>query len=225
MQRFSKDRQPTKRRGPGRSVADVIAGAIASPPSRTTYLSNKVKRFLRFYEESGFEHAEEAATKAGYYKPSVVVGKLLRKYSHLIEAARIRSAMARQMEIEEALKILGECARKHEHPRHDVYLKMVLQVHQLLSEKGPTPQDRRLLSQQVSELVASVKTKLESGSVGKAGKMRLKAMLGQTAADGSQAAASIEASFGDDESSSSPTDEPSRPQLLAPRAEPSSDSE
>jgi len=141
--------------------AELQALDTANSPQRR-HISSKQRLFVSIYADQNFRDPYLAAQTAGFERPSVA-DKLVVKLADLIEAERLRRAMGRQMEIDEALEGVALIARAEPDSKvRHAALRTVLEVHGVLT--GQPRVDRRETMRTIHSLVAAIKSKLADGA-------------------------------------------------------------
>jgi hypothetical protein len=126
------------------------------------HISKKQRRFIERHAELGFLYPYRAGEEVGIPR-ATEVDKLLVRLHDIIEAERLRRAMGRQMEVDEALVLVAGIARTRDDPKiQHAALRTVLEVHGVLT--GQPRVDRREAMRTIYQLVAAIKEKVQGGA-------------------------------------------------------------
>jgi hypothetical protein len=151
-----------------------LQASEAKVRERRQRVSSQDRRFIYELIRSDFSDPVGAASRAGFKKDGAC-WVLMDRLRDVIDAERLRMAMGRHMELDEALRILGQGARDDRDPKiQATFLRMVLQYHGALSDKPLPTKERREMVRQVSELVEKLEKQMK---VRPGSKQKLRAML------------------------------------------------
>lgn len=152
-------RSPSRRKSPAKTPTP-------RPTSRTTTLPaaihEKHRIFARLAVQRGTSDPVSLARDAGFSQPHRGPQILLR-LRDLIEQERLAQKLGVSMELDEALRIVGDLARSAEDPKlKHAATRTVLEIHGALNSKNATL-DRNTTARGLEKLVAQLRDRMNGG--------------------------------------------------------------